>query len=239
METDTSSERKHHRKISRSPRSLNEIRDAQGGAQRKQREHRRRERSQAWTEWTWAKERADRWGNSNPGLAKPTARGAKGQKEATAGARDESHVCGRKLNCGCEVEVIGSVTGCGTGKPEDLPVEWGLVGDKRVQVLRDTGCSGVVVRRGLVREEELTGKTRKYMMMDRTIRKAPLARVYIKTPFLTGEVEALCLDRPIYDVVIGNVRWCHVSVGWRARMEHLARLLTGPTKARRQPLTGL
>ena len=38
-----------------------------------------------------------------------------------------------------------------------------------------------------------------------TIKKVPIARVNVDTPYLSGTVEALCLQDAIYDVIIGNV----------------------------------
>ena len=56
-----------------------------------------------------------------------------------------------------------------------MPDVKGRVGEKTVDVLRDTGCSGVVVKKTL----------------SATISK--------------GQVEAQCLSDPIYDLIIGNV----------------------------------
>ena len=68
----------------------------------------------------------------------------------------------------------------------NLPIAKGFVGDKIVDVLRDTGFEGVVVRRGLVDDAEK-------------------ARIQLKTPYLSGEVEALCISEVIYNLVVGNV----------------------------------
>ena len=71
-----------------------------------------------------------------------------------------------------------------------MPVVTGRVGNKSVSVLRDTGCSGVVITRDLVTEEELTGRFCYMLLIDRIIRKVPIARVFIDTPYFTGEVES-------------------------------------------------
>ena len=52
-----------------------------------------------------------------------------------------------------------------------------MVENKSVSVLRDSGCSGVVIKRDLVTEEELTGRFGYMILIDRTIRKVPIARV--------------------------------------------------------------
>jgi hypothetical protein len=42
-----------------------------------------------------------------------------------------------------------------------MPVVKGSFGDKLVTVLGDTGCSGAVIRKDLVREDQLTGATQR------------------------------------------------------------------------------
>ena len=44
------------------------------------------------------------------------------------------------------------------------------VGDKKVEVLRDTGCSGVIIRRELVDEADFTGEMVHIMTVDRTLK---------------------------------------------------------------------
>nr|KAG5685575.1 hypothetical protein BaRGS_009790 [Batillaria attramentaria] len=34
----------------------------------------------------------------------------------------------------------------------------------------------------------------------------PLAKINVSTPYLTGEVKALCVETPVYDLIIGNVK---------------------------------
>ena len=38
-----------------------------------------------------------------------------------------------------------------------MPVVKGRVGEKSVDILRDTGCSGIVVKRDLASEDQFTG----------------------------------------------------------------------------------
>ena len=86
-----------------------------------------------------------------------------------------------------------------------MPVVKGRVGEKTVDVLRDTGCSGVVVKKDLVGEDQFTGDFNVMLLIDNTARKMPIARVYVDTPYLKGHVEAQCLSDRIYDLIIGNV----------------------------------
>ena len=86
-----------------------------------------------------------------------------------------------------------------------MPTSIGMVGNKSVTVLRDTGCSGVILKRELVAEEQLTGKVGYIMAVARTLLKAPFANVEISMPYYSGKVEALCLRDPLYQLIIGNI----------------------------------
>ena len=72
-------------------------------------------------------------------------------------------------------------------------------------MLRDTGCSGVIIRRELVDETHFTGEMGYILMVNRTIKRAPMAKVEVDTPFYVGTVEVLCLQDPLFDLIIGNV----------------------------------
>ena len=86
-----------------------------------------------------------------------------------------------------------------------MPVVKGRVGEKTVDVLRDTGCSGIVVKKSLVSEDQFTGDFNVMLLIDNTARKVPIARITVDTPYLKGQVEAQCLPDAIYDLIIGNV----------------------------------
>jgi len=72
-------------------------------------------------------------------------------------------------------------------------------------VLRDTGCSTVVVKRELVDGEQRTGGTETFILIDGTVRRTPVAEIEIETPYYIGKVKAVCMENPLYDVIIGNV----------------------------------
>ena len=76
---------------------------------------------------------------------------------------------------------------------EGMPVVTGKVGDQCIKVLRDTGCNGVIIRRDFVSQEELTEHEGYMMTVDRTLKKAAMARIKVDTPYFVGEVDALCL----------------------------------------------
>jgi len=81
-----------------------------------------------------------------------------------------------ELKCGCTIPIIAD-TCSSTNKTSNMPVMEGVIGDKHVSVLRETGCSAVVVRRSLVNEEQLTGAQQTCALIDGTIRRTPIAEV--------------------------------------------------------------
>ena len=86
-----------------------------------------------------------------------------------------------------------------------MPVKEGLVGTKRVSVLRDSGCSGAVIRKSLVSDKQMTGRYKWCVLIDGSVHRYPTAKVTIDSPFYIGDVEALCIDSPIFDVILGNI----------------------------------
>ena len=54
--------------------------------------------------------------------------------------------------------------------------------------------------------EPLTGVRSKMPVVKGRVGEVPIARIYVDTPYLKGNVEAQCLSDPIYDLLIGNVR---------------------------------
>ena len=43
------------------------------------------------------------------------------------------------------------------------------------------------------------------MTVDRMLKRAPIARINIDTPYYARVVEALCLLDPLFDLIIGNI----------------------------------
>jgi hypothetical protein len=93
-----------------------------------------------------------------------------------------------------------------------MPTAEGLVGQQKVIVLRDTGCSTVVVRKDLVSDEAFTGTMKTCVMIDGTIRRVPVAEIEINTPFFRGKVKALCMRRSLYGLIIGNIPAVHCNL---------------------------
>nr|XP_034331791.1 uncharacterized protein LOC117690977 [Crassostrea gigas] len=88
----------------------------------------------------------------------------------------------------------------------EMPLVKGCVGNKLVTVLRDTGCSGAVIRRELVNDDQLTGTSQRCKLADGRIIDSDVARIDVDTPYFTGSVDAWCFDSPSYDLILGNIR---------------------------------
>ena len=122
---------------------------------------------------------------------------------------EEIHDGNIELASGRTVPVI---TNCGAcdglverQRSDRLPIMKGLVEDKLVDTMRDSGADCVVVRRDLVNKGQLTGKTCFILRIDNTMIVAEEAVINVKTPYLSGRVRALCIPNSICDLVIGNV----------------------------------
>ncbi|PIK41284.1 hypothetical protein BSL78_21861 [Apostichopus japonicus] len=76
-----------------------------------------------------------------------------------------------KLACGHEIPLASAACNAGQG----MPVLKGLIGNTEVEVLRDTGCSAVVVQEALINEKQLQGVKRRCALMDGTVREFPVA----------------------------------------------------------------
>ena len=87
----------------------------------------------------------------------------------------------------------------------DFPIAQSKVVGILVSVLRDTSCNRIDVKRNLVCDKELTGEIGKLTLLDKSIIETPVAHITIHTPFYEDRVEALCLDNPIIDLVLGNI----------------------------------
>ena len=86
-----------------------------------------------------------------------------------------------------------------------MPVVKGKIGNKTVDVLRDTGCNGIIAKKELVSKEQYTGDFNCMLLIDNTVRKVPIDRITVDTPYLHGEHDVQCLPDSIYDLMIGNV----------------------------------
>ena len=74
------------------------------------------------------------------------------------------------------------------------------VNGRKVDVLRDTGCTCCIVKRSLVSDDQLIGKESYVTLIDETTQV-----IDVDCPFFTGKTEALCMEDTLYDLMIGNI----------------------------------
>ena len=106
--------------------------------------------------------------------------------------------CANKVG---DVRACGSVTSSGT----NLPVVNGVFERSPMQVLRDTGCTGLLVRQDLVSPACLTGETKIMVKVDATRELFPVARCYLESSVCTGLYDVLCDPSMVCDVIVGNI----------------------------------
>ena len=132
------------------------------------------------------------------------------QKDIAGACIDQLKECCKSydqvtLQCGHKLPLVTAA--CDNDrfcKVDRLPVCSGKVGGTKVSVLRDTGCSSVVVRAGLVKAEDYTGQYRSCILIDGTVRKCPVASIDMETPYFKGTADALVMETPLYDLILGN-----------------------------------
>ena len=87
----------------------------------------------------------------------------------------------------------------------NIHTEKGYLNGKLVLVMRDSGSEASVVSKAFVNPFQYTGENKSCLMSDRTVRNVPTAIVDIDCPYYVGRVEAVVMDTPIYDLIIGNI----------------------------------
>jgi len=95
--------------------------------------------------------------------------------------------------------------GSGKDRHSKLITKPGEVEGHKVTVMRDNGCTTVLVKRSLVPNCKLTGKHCVVKMANSDVFCYPEAEITVKSPFYTGTTKAVCIPNPIHDLVIGNV----------------------------------
>ena len=148
---------------------------------------------------------------------------SQGEKSNDDKKSDGNQVCGACLirtdtvsfvQAGNETTKVSPVTEeilkvSSTARPSltnnDMKTLKGIMGEKMIDVLRDTGCTGVIIKQSLVSTELLTGKVHTCMMVDRSTLQLPEAKVSLDTPYFKGDTIALCIENPLVDVIIDNI----------------------------------
>jgi hypothetical protein len=128
-----------------------------------------------------------------------------------------------------------------------MPVCKGYLNAQEVDVLRDTGCSNAAVKKALVKAEQMTDKVSSCILIDGTERHFPVATLHVNTPYYTGKVDAMVMENPVYDMILGNIpgirnhpdpEWniaCSVVVIRRAQEERRYKILKPTTVPSAKP----
>ena len=119
-----------------------------------------------------------------------------------AKVKDEEYL---ELKSGEKIKVVRNGACLSDENKKCMPLATGKVCENVVEVLRDTGCNGVIVRRELVKEDDFTGSMGYVIAIDRTLKEAPIAKIKVDTPYYTGVIQTICLRDPWFDLVIGNI----------------------------------
>ena len=116
-------------------------------------------------------------------------------------------------------------TKCTIGKRgygTSLKTSKGIVGNHAVNIIRDSGCNSICVNKNLVSKKQMTGNFKVCKLMDGSEQKLPTALIDIDTPYLRKcNVTAVCLEKPIFDLVIGDVPgascMCSPDLEWSSK----------------------
>lgn len=61
------------------------------------------------------------------------------------------------------------------------------------------------VRRDIICDNRMTGRVQRCILIAGLSRDAPVARVWVSAPYYPGNVDALCMADPLYDLILGNI----------------------------------
>lgn len=86
-----------------------------------------------------------------------------------------------------------------------LTLVTGFVNSQPCTVLRDTGCSVIGVSKNFVKDNDWLNKKLECTMFTGTKEVIDVATAEIDTPFLKGKFEVCVLNKPVADVIVGNV----------------------------------
>ena len=56
-----------------------------------------------------------------------------------------------------------------------------------------------------MKNEQITGRIHTCILIDGTVRSVPVAEIMFDHLYFEGSTEALCMSKPIYDLILGNI----------------------------------
>ena len=108
------------------------------------------------------------------------------------------------------------------GYGTSLKTSKGIVGNHVVNIIRDSGCNSICINKNFVSKKQMTGNLKVCKLMDGMEQKLPTALIDVDTPYLRKRnVTAVCLEKPIFDLVIGDVHgascMCSPDLEWSSK----------------------
>jgi hypothetical protein len=85
-----------------------------------------------------------------------------------------------------------------------LRIESGMVNGKKATVLRDTGCTSILVAEKLIKRTDLTGGVSDVTLANGYSEKCPEVWIEVDTIYVKGKVVALVMNSPFAELIIGN-----------------------------------
>ncbi|XP_062603532.1 uncharacterized protein LOC134265323 [Saccostrea cucullata] len=85
-----------------------------------------------------------------------------------------------------------------------LKLEEGFVNGKSASVLRDTGCTSILVSEKLVTSDDMTGAMSEVTLANGSSQRCPEVWIHVDTQYVKGKVVALVLNSPFADLIVGN-----------------------------------
>ena len=81
----------------------------------------------------------------------------------------------------------------------------GSVNGKSVSMLRDTGATTIFVSDSIVNRDHITMNKKEVTLANGDVQLCPEVRIHIESLYIIGTVDALVLNNPFADVVVGNL----------------------------------
>ena len=123
----------------------------------------------------------------------------------------------------CNDEAIYSAACHAQSNDGQIYIGVGKLYGRPVKVLRDTGCTGMIVYRALIPDSMvIPGSSGLLQMVDHTLIDVSLANVYLDSPYYKGHCKVMCVSSPVYPVIIGNMRGARQMLpdpDWKAEVQ--------------------
>ena len=87
----------------------------------------------------------------------------------------------------------------------NVPTASGKVNGKSALIMRDTGASIAGVRKSFVQHNQFLPHKTTVQLFDGSLKDFQTAKVFVESPFFTGEVVCCVIESPPFDFILGNI----------------------------------